>query len=75
MGFVCGAKVKRWWKSKTIPPSQITNFFNNQRPYNKFDHAQQTLLEDLVLYIAKDYRPLSFVENPWLRRLILYQCG
>jgi hypothetical protein len=32
-------------------------------------------LEDLVLYIAKDYRPLSFVENPWLRRLILYQCG
>jgi hypothetical protein len=63
---------KKW---KTIFPSQITNFFNNQRPYNKFDLAQQAFLEDLVLYIAKGYQPVSFVENLWLKHLTLHQCG
>jgi len=29
--------------------------------------------EDLVLYIAKGYRPLSFAENPWLRHMVLTQ--
>ncbi len=42
---------KKW---KRIPP-QITNFLGNQRLHNKFDAAQQTFLEDLVLYIAKGY--------------------
>jgi hypothetical protein len=42
-------------KQKIIPPSQIKNFFNSQQPYNKFDPAQQTYLEDLVLYITKGY--------------------
>jgi hypothetical protein len=32
-------------------------------------------LEDLVLYIAKGYRPLFSIENPWLKHLILHQCG
>jgi hypothetical protein len=29
----------------------------------------------LVLYITKGYQPLSSIENPWLRHLILHQCG
>jgi len=49
-------------KQKTIPPFQVTNFFNNQQPYNKFDLAQQTFLEDLVLYIAKGYRPFFLLK-------------
>jgi hypothetical protein len=31
---------------------------------------QQAFLEDLVLYVAKGYQPLSSIENPWLGRLI-----
>jgi hypothetical protein len=54
-------------KQKTIPPFQITNFFGNHQRYNKSDPTEQTFLEDLVLYIAKGYRPLSSVENPWLK--------
>jgi len=27
------------------------------------------------VYITKGYHPLSFVENPWLRRTILKQCS
>jgi hypothetical protein len=27
-----------------------------------------------MLYITKGYHPLSFVESPWLRRLVLHQC-
>jgi hypothetical protein len=77
-----GVEIKRWWRSKIncketkkIPPSQIIDFFNSQRPYNKFDLTQQTFLEDLVLYITKGYQPLSSIENPWLKHLILHQCG
>jgi hypothetical protein len=32
-------------------------------------------LEDLVLNFAKGYRPLLSIENPWLWRLVLWQCG
>jgi hypothetical protein len=28
-----------------------------------------------MLYIAKGYHPLSFIENPWLMHLIFNQCG
>jgi hypothetical protein len=31
--------------------------------------------EDLILYIAKGYCHLSFIDNPWLRCLVLHQCG
>jgi hypothetical protein len=32
-------------------------------------------LEDLILYIIKGNQPLSSIENVWLRRLVLHQCG
>jgi hypothetical protein len=31
---------------------------------------QHAFLEDLVLYVAKGYQPLSSIENPWLGHLI-----
>lgn len=51
----------------------ITEVFSASNPYKKGDEQQQMFLEDLVLYIAKDYRPLSTMENVWLRRLMLRQ--
>jgi hypothetical protein len=32
-----------------------------------YNHIQQVVLEDLVLYIAKGYCYLSSIENPWGR--------
>jgi hypothetical protein len=36
--------------------------------------VQHAFFEDLVLYIAKGYHLLSYVENPWLRHMVLRQC-
>jgi len=40
----------------------------------KSNLTQADFLEDLMLYIAKGYCPLSSVENPWLKCLIVHQC-
>jgi hypothetical protein len=61
-------------KKRTFPPSQITNFFGSQKHYSKSNQIQQDFLEDLTLYNAKGYYPLPFIENLWLRCLILHQC-
>jgi hypothetical protein len=50
---------------------QNTNFFGNYHPYNKLDHAQHVFKKDLVLYVAKSYRPSFSIENPWSRQLVL----
>ena len=58
-------------KRKSLPPSSITEFFSSAQPYKKCDTMQIRFIEDLVLLIAKGNIPLSMVENPWLRRLVL----
>ena len=58
-------------KQKSLPPSSITNFFTSAWPYNKCDTMQIRFIEDLVLLISKRNVPLSMVENPWLRHLVL----
>ena len=58
-------------KRKGAPPSDITAYFGNAKPYAKNDVQQQRFLEDLVLFIAKGYESLSIVESAWLRRLML----
>jgi hypothetical protein len=40
-------------------------------PYSKNDPHQIQFEQDLVLFIVKEFVPLSFVEAPFLRRLIL----
>ncbi len=55
--------------------TSITDFFNFKVPYKNSNLTQELFLEDLILYITKGYRSLSFIENVWLRRHILHQCG
>jgi sugar (pentulose or hexulose) kinase len=60
-----------WVKEEeNCPPFQNTIFFINQQPYHKSNHLQQALLEDLVLYFAKGYHPLSSIEMH-----IIWLCG
>lgn len=56
------------------PPSHIIDFFCNQHPHNKEGPTQHAFLEDAMLYVATSYQPMSFVENVWLRWLILCEC-
>jgi hypothetical protein len=42
-------------------------------PYSKIDPHQIQFEKNLVLFIAKELVPLSFVEAPFFRRLILRQ--
>lgn len=61
---------------KDPSPSLLTDFIsNNQSSSKKSDPAQERLLEDLVLYVAKGCHPMSMVDNIWLRRLIMRQCS
>jgi hypothetical protein len=53
-------------------PSKIIAFFGNKVPYSQNDHVQKTFLEDLFIYIVKGYRPLSLVENAWLKQLVMH---
>jgi hypothetical protein len=58
-------------KRKTITPLAITNFFWKGTGYKKGDHAKLKFIEDLVLYITKDYEALSSVESPWFHCLVM----
>jgi hypothetical protein len=60
-------------KRKTIPP-QIINFFNNQRPYNKFDHAQH-FWKIWYCTSQKIIDHCLLLKTHGLRHLILHQCG
>ncbi|KAG0556897.1 hypothetical protein KC19_11G087000 [Ceratodon purpureus] len=60
---------------KDPSPLLLTDFMSNPSPGKKSDPAQERLLEDLVLYVAKGCHPMSMVDNVWLRRLVMRQCG
>ena len=62
-------------KRNQSTPSAIIEFFGSGRPYNKHDPTQRTFMEDLTLYIVESNRPLSTIEDPWLRRLVMRECG
>jgi len=69
-----GFKDKRLAKQKCVPtPSNIASFFGCTIPYSKNDPHQIQFEKNLVLFIAKKLIPLSFVESPFLRRLLLKQ--
>lgn len=61
-------------KMNIAPPSHIIDFFCNQHLHNKEGLAQHACLEDRMLYVATSYQPMSFVENVWLRWLVLCKC-
>jgi hypothetical protein len=52
-------------------PHSIINFFSSQNLYKPNDQGQKRFIEDVVLFITKGYMLLSYVENPWLHRLIM----
>jgi hypothetical protein len=58
-------------KRSSSTPSNIASFFGSIMPYSKNDPHQIQFEEILVLFIVKELVPLSFVEAPFLRRLIL----
>lgn len=70
------AEVQHPRRMKKDPsPSLLTDFISHQGSSKKSDPAQERLLEDLVLYVAKGCHPMSMVDNIWLRRLVMRQCG
>jgi len=56
-----------------LQPSLI--FFRNVRPYKKSNLICIGFIKDLVLIIIKGYMPLSIMEIPWLRRMVLHLYG
>jgi hypothetical protein len=68
-----GLQQKTIKKRKIIFPFFIIEFFGKHQLYNKTNLVQHEFLEDIILYITKGYHPLSSIENPWLRRMILRQ--
>jgi hypothetical protein len=60
-------------KQKGMPPSQITRFLGSKIPYLKNYPIQLAFVDDLALYIAKGHRPLAYVENPWLKHIVMHQ--
>ncbi len=48
-------------------PNIISTFFGHFIPYNKNGHHRKQFEEDLVLFIAKEVVPLSFVRALFLR--------
>ncbi len=50
-------------------------FLNNGVPYKEPNPTWEQILEDQILYINKGYYLLSSIENIFLKRLVLHQCG
>jgi hypothetical protein len=46
-------------KRKIVPPFQITIFFGSLHFYNESYPLQYSFMENLMLYVAKGYWPLS----------------
>ncbi len=59
---------KKNWARKRSKPTPITiyTFFGSYIPYNKIGCHKKQFEEDLVLFIAKEVVPLSFVKAPFL---------
>jgi hypothetical protein len=56
-------------------PIAIINFLGGMKHYKKSNPIQMGFTEDFVLMIAKGYMPLSIVESPWLKQMVLHLCG
>jgi hypothetical protein len=73
MGFGFLEKVSKTKIDKQVAKKRkiIPKFFNNQCPYNKSNPTQQSFMEVSVFHVVKDYKILTFVENLWLKQLVL----
>jgi hypothetical protein len=60
---------QQWEKSKkryVVGYGVITDHFQSITPYKKDDVQQFKFKENLLLFVAKAYMPISIVENQWL---------
>jgi hypothetical protein len=62
-------------KHKGVAPSTITKYFGSQQPYKNFDPMHICFIEDLVLFVAKEYENLSTMECFWFHCLVMRQNG
>ncbi len=68
------SKELHWEKYKNrfvIGYETIIYHFGNGNPYKKDDAQQQKIMEDLLLFVAKAYMPISVEKNQWLRHLVM----
>ncbi len=54
--------------------SSTFEVFASKNPFTKNDVEQKMFMENLALLIVKNYLPLQFVENVWLKCLVLQLC-
>jgi len=55
----------------SLVPNTIFVFFGSYGPYSKDDLCWKQFENDIVLFIVKELVPLSFVDAPIFKRLVL----
>jgi hypothetical protein len=61
-------------KRSHISNSFIFGFFVSKNPFKNDDMEQMMFVKNLALLIMKNHFPLQFVENAWLKHLVLQLC-
>ncbi len=51
------------------------NFFGNQCIYHKSNLVQEVFFRGFSVIYCKRILTFVFFENPWLKQLVLHQCG
>ncbi len=52
----------------------MSNFFCVKDPLRKDDLWQMQILEDLGILVVKNNLPMLFIDNMWLKLLVLHLC-
>jgi hypothetical protein len=58
---------KKSKKRTIVRYGAIINHFGSTTPYRKDNVGQKQSMENLLLFVAKMYMPISTVENQWLK--------
>jgi hypothetical protein len=58
-----------------IMPTSIIIFFGGVKFYKKSNPIQMGFIKDLVFMIVKGCIPLSIMESPWLKQMVLCLYG
>jgi hypothetical protein len=61
-------------RSLIFPILPYLNFFASKEPFKKDDVKQKMFIENLAFLIMKNHLLLQFVENMWLKCLMLQVC-
>ncbi|GMH40414.1 hypothetical protein BSKO_08318 [Bryopsis sp. KO-2023] len=64
-------KRKNIMPQKSALATTVTQFFHKKRKYKANSKQQQIFIQDLLLFIVKELQPLSIVEGPFFRQMLL----